>query len=112
MGSTCMVGLPHSSLRCIHCGCTTPTAGRPLPMHPLCCTAIISAQVLLQDAVVAVWLIDACSDGHSVLGDVVGAGSNGGHQPFPDDPDAEYARLEQAVTTAVLSQREWNLLTY
>ncbi|KAI7846329.1 hypothetical protein COHA_000166 [Chlorella ohadii] len=69
-------------------------------------------EVLLQDAVVAVWLIDACSDGHSVLGDVVGAGSNGGHQPFPDDPDAEYARLEQAVTTAVLSQREWNLLTY
>lgn len=75
-----------------------------LPPMPPC-------QVLLQDAVVAVWLIDACSDGHSVLGDVVGAGGSGGHQPFPDDPDAEYARLEQAVTAAVLSQREWNLLT-
>lgn len=73
------------------------------------CIATHAMQVLLQDAVVAVWLIDACSDGHSVLGDMMGG--SGGHQPFPDDPDADYARLEQAVTAAVLSQREWNLLT-
>ena len=68
-------------------------------------------QVLLQDAVVAVWFIDACSDGHSVLGEVAGAGGSGSHQPFPDEPDADYARLERTVTTAVLSVREWNLLT-
>ena len=97
---------PEATFMC----CAGP--GCPSHLHMFVCTATPSAQVLLQDAVVAVWLIDACSDGHSVLGDMVGAGSNGGHQPFPDNPDAEYARLEQAVTAAVLSQREWNLLTY
>lgn len=73
--------------------------------------------MLLQDAVVAVWLIETSAATHtqSVLGGVlaaVGAPEGGCNQPFPDDPDREYAALQEALVAAVRGVQQRHLLTY
>lgn len=68
-----------------------------LPIHP-------PLQVLLQDAVVAVWLMESCSgDQHSPLAGVLAqcGEAAGGAQPFPVDPDGECGRLQEAMVAAV-----------
>lgn len=53
----------------------------------------------------AVWVMEQCAGDaqHSPLSDVVvGCGTAvGGAQPFPQDPDAEYVRLQEALVAAV-----------
>ncbi|KAL4423819.1 hypothetical protein ABPG75_001120 [Micractinium tetrahymenae] len=67
-------------------------------------------QVTQQDAVVAVWLAELSStdsQSGSVLGDIpLGSGGT-----FPDDPDADYAVLQQQVVAAVV-QSQRMLLEY
>jgi DNA helicase MCM9 len=59
-------------------------------------------EALLQDAVVAVALIDGAADGAGGGGaGALGALPGGGRDGFADDPDAEYAALEAAVLRAV-----------
>jgi DNA helicase MCM9 len=48
--------------------------------------------VTLQDAVTAVLVADASMAGASLLG-----ATNALHTHFPDDPDADYERLERLV---------------
>lgn len=78
-------------------------APRRRPTPRLCPTN--PAQVTLQDAVIAVWVMEQCAGDaqHSPLSDVVvGCGTAvGGAQPFPADPDAEYVRLQEALVAAV-----------
>ncbi|KAL4446253.1 hypothetical protein ABPG77_003060 [Micractinium sp. CCAP 211/92] len=67
-------------------------------------------QVLQQDAVVAIWLAElssADSQTGSALGDIP-LGSGGA---FPDDPDADYAALQQQVVAA-LQHSQRMLLEY
>jgi hypothetical protein len=66
--------------------------------------------VLLQDAVVAVWLQESsCVDaGSSMLGPLLPAcmcTAPGASQAFPSNPDAEHAALEEAVVLEVLRGR-------
>jgi DNA helicase MCM9 len=51
--------------------------------------------VTLQDAVMAVLVLDSSMTGSSLMG-----WSNALHTHFPDDPDAEYEMLERQVGTA------------
>ena len=77
--------------------------------------------MLLQDAVAAVWLMEAsCIDSQSsVLGDVIMMAGGGGtaaagaaSQPFPADPDAEYAGLQEALVAAVRGGAQQQLLGF
>ena len=60
------------------------------------------SQVGLQDAVVAVWLQEAaCVDSQSAAA-AHAAAAAADAQSFPDDPDAQYGRLQEAVVGAVM----------
>jgi hypothetical protein len=80
---------------------------------------VLYAQVTLQDAVAAVWLMESsCIDSQSsVLGDVIMMAGGGGtaaagaaSQPFPADPDTEYAALQEALVAAVRGGAQQHLL--
>lgn len=74
--------------------------------HP---SPIPMVQVSLQDAVVAVWLTESTSlesQSGSVLPDI--AAGSGMH--FPEDPDADYLALQQAVLSAVEQHNSGHLL--
>lgn len=57
--------------------------------------------VTLQDAVMAVLILDSSMTGSSLMG-----WSNALHTHFPEDPDAEYEMLERQVGCGVAQQRQ------
>jgi DNA helicase MCM9 len=61
----------------------------PLQAHARLCAR---SCVTLQDAVMAVLILDSSMTGSSLMG-----WSNALHTHFPDDPDAEYDLLERQV---------------
>lgn len=73
-------------------------------------------QVLLQDAVVAVWLMETSfTDGSSALGDALlaaGSGVSNCAQPFPDDPDREFVEVQAAILRAVQGSTQQLMLEY
>lgn len=83
------------------CVCVeNPSAQRMQVVACVCCLqahARLCARscVTLQDAVMAVLVLDSSMTGSSLMG-----WSNALHTHFPDDPDAEYEMLERQVGTA------------
>lgn len=68
---------------------TAGTAAAALQAHARLCAR---SAVTLQDAVMAVLVLDSSMCGSSLLG-----WSNALHTHFPEDPDAEYEQLERLV---------------